>query len=264
MSNQWKKNEINFVIKEYKKGHGRGAIAKLFRQKYGSNRTENSIKHCIQTYGAEVERDIKKVLVLDIETSPMVSYTWGLWDQNIGLNQVKNEGGILSWSCKWLGCKQVYYSDVKGDMSKEKKLLIPLWKMMDEADIVIGQASNNFDLKKLNAKFLEHKLGCPSKYKKIDTVVIARKHFSFVSNKLEWMSKKFCKIKKLAHSKFPGFSLWLECLKGNKQAWAEMRRYNMQDVIATEELFIVLSEFEKTTDVADAIRTYNYNKKNKL
>lgn len=259
---EWTKPEITFVITQYKKGHSRSTISKLFRQKFGSDRTDNSIKHCIETHGQDVERDLPKVLVLDIETSPMVSYTWGLWDQTIGLNQIQNEGGILSWSCKWLGCRKVAYKDVKGDMKKEKELLQPLWDMIDEADIVLGQSSNKFDLKKLNAKFLEHKMGSPSPYKKIDTVVIARRQFAFVSNKLEWMSKKFCKVKKLAHSKFPGFSLWLECLKGNRAAWLEMKRYNIKDVEATEELFVVLSEFEKTEVVESAMRTYKYNKSN--
>jgi hypothetical protein len=155
------------------------------------------------------------------------------------------------------------YKDVKGDMKKEKQLLKPLWKLMDEADIIIGQNSNKFDIKKLNAKFLEYKLGSPSPYKKIDTLLMAKRNFSFVSNKLEWMSKKFCKLKKLAHSKFPGFMLWDECGKGNPAAWKEMELYNKMDVEATEELFLVLSEFEKTEVVTDAIRTYNENKKKK-
>jgi DNA polymerase elongation subunit (family B) len=148
------------------------------------------------------------------------------------------------------------YKDVKGNKKKEKELLKPMWKLMDEADIIIGQNSNSFDIKKLNAKFLEYKLGSPSEYKKIDTMLMAKRHFKFVSNKLEYMSKKFCKVKKLAHSKFPGFSLWDECEKGNSQAWKEMRLYNMADVEATEELFLVLSEFDKSEVVTDALRAY--------
>lgn len=259
----WEQKEIKFVLNQYKKGYSRFEIAKLFNSKFPNKRTPDSIQHCINNHGMEIEKDLPKVLILDIETAPMVSYTWGLFDQNVGLNQIKQEGGILSWSSKWLGEDKVFYKDVKGDMSRERELLQPLWNMMDEADIVLGQSSNKFDIKKLNAKFLEHNMGSPSSYKKIDTLLLARKHFSFVSNKLEWMSKKFCKIKKLAHDKFPGFSLWSECLKGNKEAWIQMKAYNIQDVKATEELFVVLSEFDKTDAVTSAMRTYKANKKKK-
>ena len=148
-------------------------------------------------------------------------------------------------------------------MKKEKQMLVPMWKLMDQADIIIGQNSNSFDIKKLNAKFLEYKMGAPSEYRKIDTMRMAGKHFSFVSRKLEYMSKKFCKIKKLTHGKFPGQELWNACKRGNKQAWIEMQRYNKQDVLATEELFIVLAEFDKTINTTDALRAYNAAKNTK-
>jgi hypothetical protein len=257
----WLKSEITFVLKQHKKGLSRKQIAKEFNSKYDSDRSQDSIKHCIDTHGSSIEKDIKKVLIIDIETRSLVVKTWGLFDQNIGLNQVVEDGGILSWSAKWIGSDTVLYKDVKGDKSKEKELLAPLWKLMDDADIVIGQNSNSFDIKKLNAKFLEYNLGSPSEYKKIDTLRMARKHYGFLSNKLEYLSKKLCTIKKLTHSKFPGFSLWDQCEKGNKEAWKEMKIYNMADVSATEELFLKLSEFDKTIPTTDALRAYQAAKK---
>jgi hypothetical protein len=56
-----------------------------------------------------------RVLTLDIETAPLESYTWGIWDQNIGLNQIKSEWTILSFSAKWLGEKKVIYGDTGGN-----------------------------------------------------------------------------------------------------------------------------------------------------
>ena len=35
-------------------------------------------------------------------------------------------------------------------------------------------------------------------------------------------------------------SLWVECLKGNKDAWSEMKKYNINDVLSTEELYNVI------------------------
>ena len=42
------------------------------------------------------------------------------------------------------------------------------------------------------------------------------------------------------HNKFPGFSLWRECLQNNISAWKEMKRYNTHDVLSTEELYLKL------------------------
>jgi hypothetical protein len=258
---EWTKPEIDFVLKEYKRGLSRREIARSFKAKYNEPRSQDSIKHCIDVYGLDIEKDLKRVLILDIETRSLVVKTWGLFDQNIGLNQVVEDGGILSWSAKWIGEEKTFYKDVKGDKKKEKELLQPLWKMIDDADIVIGQNSNSFDLKKLNAKFLEYKMGAPSEYKKIDTLRMARKYYGFLSNKLEYLSKKLCQVRKLAHSKFPGFSLWNECENGNKEAWKEMKTYNINDVLATEELFVRLSQFDKTATTTDAMRAYKAAKK---
>lgn len=258
---QWTKPEINFVLKSFSKGYSRKEIARIFNQKFNDTRSPDSIKHCLDVYGLEAEKPLQRVLVIDIETRSLEVKTFGLFDQNIGLNQIVSDGGILSWSAKWLGEKEILYKDVKGNRKKEKELLIPLWKLIDEADIVIGQNSNSFDLKTLNAKFLEFKMGSPSDYKKLDTLRISKKHFKFISHKLEYMSKKFCKIKKLIHQKFPGFTLWDECERGNPAAWREMKLYNQNDVLATEELFVLLSEFDKTQTTTDAMRAYHAAKK---
>ena len=84
-----------------------------------------------------------KVLLLDIETSPLVSFTWGLFDQNIGLNQIKDDWSVLSWAAKWYGEKKMMYQDVRHQKNKrdDKAMLAGIWHLLDEADIVVGQNS---------------------------------------------------------------------------------------------------------------------------
>lgn len=264
--NNWNQNEINFVLTRHQKGYSRIEISKMFYAKFGVERTCNSIKHCIDTYGTTVERTPPKVLVLDIEISPLLSFTWGLFDQNVPLNMVVGDWFVLSWTAKWLHEDKVMYKDQRGKKGKalrnDKNLLKPLWQLMDEADIILGQNSISFDLKKLNAKFLEHGMGVPSHYEKIDTFRLAKKHFSLTSNKLEYMSKKFNKVyKKQEHEDFSGFKLWDECMKGNLKAWKSMERYNNFDVLATEELFTKLAVFDKTKNVVAALNVYKNRKK---
>lgn len=191
-----------------------------------------------------------RVLLLDIETAPMLGYVWGLWENNVALNQVNQDWYILSWSAKWLGEKTVMYDDQRNakNIEDDSRLLKGIWKLLDEADIVVGQNSNNFDLKKLNARFILNGFQPPSSYRKLDTKLIAQKHFAFTSTRLEYMSdkinKKYKKLKK--HGEFIGFEMWSECLKGNKRAWKEMEKYNKYDVLALEELFMALIPWDNS------------------
>lgn len=133
------------------------------------------------------------------------------------------------------------------DLTDDRKILQGLWKLLNEADVVIGQNSKAFDAKKVNARFIMAGMGPPSPYKHIDTKQLAKKHFAFTSNKLEYMSEKINKkYKKSSHKKFSGFELWTECLKGNIKAWKEMEKYNKLDVLATEELYHKLSKWGGT------------------
>lgn len=185
-----------------------------------------------------------KIVTLDIETAPLESYHWGLWDQNIGLNQINVEWTILSFSAKWLGKKEVEYMDTGGrgaqHVRDDAKLLQRLWEILDEADFVITQNGKSFDIKKINTRLLLTGIKPYSPIKVIDTKIIAKKHFSFTSNRLEWMSEHITNTKKDKHKKFPGFELWEQCLKDNPDAWYEMKKYNILDTVATEELYLKL------------------------
>jgi len=192
-----------------------------------------------------------KVLLLDIEIAPILAYVWDIWDQNIPLNQIKEDWYILSWSAKWLDDppNKVMYMDQRNskNLENDKPLLEKIWTLLDDADIIITQNGKKFDQRKLNAKFVMNDIDPPSSFKHIDTLVLAKKHFGFTSNKLEYMSDKLCKkYKKLKHNKFPGFEMWKECLKGNKEAFKEMEKYNKYDVLALEELYNVISPWDKT------------------
>lgn len=193
-----------------------------------------------------------KILLLDIETAPILAYVWGLWENNVGLNQIKSDWHLLSWSAKWFQGQdgtvygphnKVMYMDQRNakKIDDDKALLKGIWGLLDEADIIITQNGKAFDEKKLNARFIINGFKPPSSYKHVDTKQIAKSKFGFTSNKLEYMTDKLCKeYKKSKHAKFSGFSLWTECLAGNMEAWKEMEKYNKYDVLSLEELFKLL------------------------
>lgn len=195
-----------------------------------------------------------KILLVDIETAPILAYVWGLWNNDVSLNQIKSDWHLLSWSAKWLHdpADKIMYKDQRHakNIQDDKKLLKQIWQLLDEADIVISQNGKEFDIKKLNARFILNGFKPPSSFKHVDTREIARKRFGFTSNKLEYMSNALNnKYKKLKHTKFQGFELWTECLAGNKKAWNEMKKYNKYDVLALEELYLKLQPWDNSINL---------------
>lgn len=193
----------------------------------------------------------QKILVLDVETSPLLVHVWQLKDQFVGLNQMVQDWHIMAAGAKWLGepaSRIKYYDQRNLKAGNDLPILRELWELLDQADVVITQNGKAFDSKKINARFMLNGMPPPSPYKHLDTYLIAKNAASFTSHSLEYLSERFCvKYKKLSHGKFPGLSLWVECLKGNKAAWAEMKEYNIHDVLATEELYMKIRAWVPVT-----------------
>ena len=181
-----------------------------------------------------------KILILDIETAPILAAVWKLWDNNVGLNMIQEDWFIMSFAAKWMGADDVIYEDCRDTYEDDKLLLTKLHMLLSEADVVVAHNGDKFDIKKINARLIMNGFPPPAPYKTIDTLKIAKKHFAFTSNKLEYLTGELCKDKKLSHGKFPGYNLWRECLLGNEEAWQEMKEYNIMDVISLEELYIKL------------------------
>ena len=182
-----------------------------------------------------------KSLILDLETFPTEAYVWGLFKQNVSLNQIKKPGKIASWAATWEGSDETFFSSVH--MTSDRKMLKEIWKLLDEADNVIGWNSNNFDIKLLNAAFVMQGWGPPSPYKKIDLMQESKKNFRFISNKLDFVSGEFGVGHKLEHE---GFGLWKKCMDGDEAAWATFEAYNIEDVLLTERMYNVLKPWLST------------------
>lgn len=186
-----------------------------------------------------------KILIFDIETAPITAYTWGLFDQNIGLNQIKADWHLIAWAAKWYGdpaSKIIYRDNRKSrNIQDDKQLVKELSDLLNEADIIITQNGEKFDVRKLNARAVINGLPPIKPCMSTDILRESRKVFAFTSHKLEYMTDKLNKkYKKLKHSKYPGFELWAAILAGDQKAWKEMEIYNKHDVLATEEAYNVI------------------------
>jgi len=170
-----------------------------------------------------------KILFLDIETAPNVAYVWGLFDQNIAHDQVEASSYILCWSAKWLG-----HSTMLHKSTKDVDMLYTIHNLLDVADVVVHYNGAKFDIPTLNKEFVKAGMLPPSPYKQVDLLRICRQAFRFESNKLAAIVKALGLGQKMAHH---GFELWVGCMKGDKQAWKVMKRYNQMDVTLLERLY---------------------------
>lgn len=182
-----------------------------------------------------------KILLIDLETMANLSWVWGKYEQNV--IAYEKEWYMLSFAYKWLGESKVSvkslpdyrgYNRAKND---DRALVKDLWELFDQADIIIAHNGNSFDIKKSNAKFIEHGLTPPSPYKVIDTKTVAKKYFKFNSNKLDDLGNILGLGRKIDTG---GFDLWLGCASGDKKSWDKMCKYNKQDVLLLEKVYLRL------------------------
>lgn len=192
-----------------------------------------------------------KILLMDLETSPLVSLTWGIWDQNV--IKVVEEFKILCFAYKWLGEKETHVislPDFKARYSRDKMddtdVCKYLWRLMDEADIVMAHNGDAFDIRKANARFVMNGLPPPSPYLQIDTKKVAKKYFKFDSNSLKDLAKYFG-VKQKADA--GGIATWQGCMAGDKKAWEHMKEYNKQDVVVLEEVYLTMRPWMRTHPV---------------
>lgn len=188
---------------------------------------------------------MSKILLYDLETSPLTTYSWGIYEQNA--LEVVEDWQILCFAYKWHGEKKTHvigqddFKDYAPGKLNDKNVCKALWELMNEADVVVGHNSAKFDDKKSNARFIQHNLKPPEPFKNYDTLKIARKYFGFTSNKLDDLGQYLKVGKKLETG---GFATWKGCMDGNPKAWRKMKKYNVQDVILLEKIYNALKVWD--------------------
>lgn len=173
-----------------------------------------------------------KILLLDIETAPHRVYAWGLWDQNISINQIEEPGYTICWAAQWYGEDNIMFSNIPKDGSK--KMIEKIHKLIDQADAVVHYNGTRFDMPILNQEFITHGFLPPSPYKQIDLLKTARRQFKLPSNKLDYVARHLNIEGKMEHK---GMELWRGCLNNDKQSWKEMQEYNIQDIVVLRNVY---------------------------
>lgn len=184
-----------------------------------------------------------KVLLYDIETSPIVSFNWGIYEQNA--IEMIQDWTILCFSYKWLGQKRIKniaqwdFEDYKPGIENldDFQVVGMLRDLFDEADVVIAHNGDSFDQKKSQARMMVHNMEPPSPYRQLDTKKIAKRYGNFTSNRLDHLNKGFGFEGKIDPG---GFKTWKGCMVGDPKMQKKMVYYNNKDVEELEKLYLHL------------------------
>lgn len=178
-----------------------------------------------------------RILFFDIETTPMISYTWGRWNQNVSLDQTIQESYMLCWSASWLSDNTVFGDCLTSEEAvkcNDTRIVESLWYYVNEADILVAYNGEAFDVKKINGMFFLKGLNPPSPFKVVDPCKVARSKFNFSSNKMDALANYLGIPTKMNTD----FNLWKQCMNGNKESLDYMFEYNKKDVSILKEIYI--------------------------
>lgn len=190
-----------------------------------------------------------KIISFDLEVSPALGYFYPpTWET--GILKVKDRQVLMSFAWQVVGEKKINCLSLADmdtfnvDPHNDKLLAIELRKVLESADIVLGQNSDQFDIKMANYFFIKNGLPPIPPMKSIDTKKVAKRHFRFMNNTLDNLGEELGVGRK---TKEKIGDLWVDCFINNDpKAYKRLKKYNIQDVKLTTDIYLKLRGFMKT------------------
>lgn len=180
--------------------------------------------------------------MFDVETAAYVIRSWGIFKVNA--LDITREWYMLCFAYGWYDIETQLVSDIDWvGLPQDKKwtpgsdddryVIRRLHHLFDQADILVGQNHERFDIRKANERMFIHKMDPPSPYRTVDLKRHYNRRFSG-SASLKYMARKADVALKQSNR---GYALWDECERGLPSAWDEMASYNVADVSSTAQLY---------------------------
>jgi len=174
---------------------------------------------------------------VDIETALMKVFVYDLYvpSKRIYKDAIIQNSFVVNWAAAWLDMDYQIQGRIISEVvtpkeavkQNDKRILEPLFYMMDSADYICGHNSNSFDIKKLNWRFLKHGWGFPHEAKKLDSFRMSGTHTKPASRGLEHLSVEFGGKRKMGLDLFE----WQEIVEqGTPKLLRKADRYCRGDV----------------------------------
>jgi hypothetical protein len=191
--------------------------------------------------------DLPRVFIFDIETVYNIMGVHQLLNRGmIPFQAIKQERYMVTAAWKWLGESKVHGVSLLDDEGRFKKdihddyhVVKTLRDAMLDADAIVAHYGNKFDVPWLRTRMAYHRITPLPKVKQIDTYSIAKTHFKFNSNRLDYLGEYLGVGRKLPTD----YTLWDRCYEGKKTAIREMLAYNKQDITLLEDVYKVIATY---------------------
>lgn len=186
------------------------------------------------------------VLVLDIETSPIIVSSWRIHKVILNADNVIRDWHLLTYAVKWLFEPEIYSGRqtskeaIKGD---DSRIANDVWGFVEKADVIIAHNGVRFDIPKLNTRFFANNIMPPSPFVQIDTLKVFQSQMLNTSNKQGELCKKYGFSQKVEHE---GIEMWHKCINGDEEALKKMEEYNKGDILGLEELYVAVRPWIKS------------------
>lgn len=173
-----------------------------------------------------------KLLAFDLENTPMLSYHWGRWGQNIRPVQTVEESRVLCFGAKWIDGPYVFKAAYEHG---ENEMLDTIHNLLSEADAVISWNGIRHDSKKIRTEFVQAGLPSTPEWRELDLMRVAKRQFAFSSNSLDHVARQLGVGQKVSHEGF--FEIIPKVMAGDAKARRDFARYQKQDVLLLEKLY---------------------------
>jgi hypothetical protein len=175
---------------------------------------------------------LSKILIFDIETRPTKAWVWRGYKENIGPGQIEEPGGLLCFSAKWLGKKDImFFSEWEHGYLG---MLEAASDLLEQADVLVTYNGERFDYPHFVTEFILAGVSPPPPPSHVDLYKFFRNKTRFFSNKLEHIASMLHIGHKMEHE---GFGLWKKVMAGDEQAQAKMKKYCVHDCRLTEGVY---------------------------
>lgn len=189
--------------------------------------------------------DAPKVLLFDIETSRIKANLYQAGKQVVRHEQITDDFFVTMWAGKWLFEKESFGAAVTPKESKrrdDKRVMAELDKEIKKADFVITYNGNKFDIKKINWRFLIHRIPPNNKYQSIDLYRRAKDTFAPASLALDFVTKELGYNGK-HHT---DWAMWDAVEAGDPEAIERAYQYCKNDVWMLEDIYPRIRGWFKT------------------
>ena len=175
-----------------------------------------------------------KVAYLDIETSPYLVWTYGIFKTTISPTQIEQDTMITSAVLLYEDNKVPIVMNWNPNIKdKDKQLLKDLMKHIRDAEVIIMQNGDKFDAPIIQDRLFKVGLEPLKNIITLDTLLWSKRSFKRASHSLNYRSK----VCNLGGKIRQDMSDCIDVAKGNDTKQKQRTKYNIKDVLDTRTIF---------------------------